>query len=111
MGDIQFVCTDFKAQNFVVNMITQKGCGPIYVGKGQQQEELGIPFRYEAFKECLQRVKYQAQRCYHLNKKYPNLVSPRIGCGLAMAEWRFVEDIILGVFSDIDITYTVYDLP
>lgn len=105
LGDIQPL--KVNKQDAVLNMITQKGCGPIIYMK----EEIGIPFKYEAFKECLQRVKILAEKYKNKHGAYPNLVSPRIGCGLAMAEWSKVEKIIFEVFSYIDINWTVYDLP
>jgi O-acetyl-ADP-ribose deacetylase (regulator of RNase III) len=105
LGDIQMV--KVNNNDFVINMITQKGCGPVM----QNEVELGIPFRYEAFEECLRRVKYFAEKFYDKYGKYPHLVSPRIGCGLALADWNEVENIIDYVFYDTPIEWTVYDLP
>lgn len=105
LGDIQFV--DIGGGNKIVNMITQKGCGPVFCKKVQ----IGIPFRYEAFEECLLRVKVYAEEFYAKNRKYPTLVSPWIGCGLAMGDKSHVQDIIESVYNDIDIEYVIYDLP
>jgi hypothetical protein len=105
LGDIQFVKVD--GGNMVVNMITQKGCGPVYCKK----IEIGIPFRYEAFAECLYRVKVHAELLKDKSGKYPTLVAPRIGCGLAGALFECTQDVIEEVFTDIDIEYVVYDLP
>ena len=105
LGDIQFV--KINKNDAVLNMITQKGCGQVTYLK----EFVSIPFRYESFNECLLRVKILAEKYKSKHGTYPNLVSPRIGCGLAMAEWSKVEKIILEVFNTIDINWTVYDLP
>jgi hypothetical protein len=105
LGDIQFVSVGNG--NKVINMITQKGCGPVFCRK----TEIGIPFRYEAFEECLLRVSVFAREFEQRHGKFPTLISPRIGCGLAMASWTKVEHIIEDVFLHMDIEYVVYDLP
>lgn len=106
LGDIQMVQVS-PLGDYVANMITQKGCGPVYHNK----KELGIPFRYEAFEECLQRVGVNLNWFINKYKTSPTLVSPRIGCGLALADWNKVEQIIMGTLGWYRGTWQVYDLP
>lgn len=105
LGDIQMV--KVNKNDYVINMITQKGCGPLSIGKNETM----IPFKYEAFTECLYRVRSNLKEYMQKTRNCPTLISPRIGCGLAMGDWEEVEKIIRGVFGDLGITWIVFDLP
>ena len=75
--------------------ITQSGIGLDRFGQ--------IPFRYEAFAECLNKINE-----YMDLYDYDVLCIPRIGCGLAGASWDRVEQII---YSCMEKQVVVYDLP
>ena len=104
LGDIQPV--KIGGKNLIINLISQKGCGV----QSFHKVELGIPFRYEAFYECLQRVKILADIYNEKYGAYPNLVSPLIGCGLALAKKDDVVSVIQDVFYTTKINYTIYEL-
>ena len=78
---------------YVANMITQSG---IY------QLDWLIPFRYQSFAECLIKLNENVLLKY----KVDYLVMPRIGCGLAKADWKLVSKII---DKSVTIPVVIYD--
>ena len=80
---------------YVANMITQRHVGMF--------EDL-IPFRYQSFHECLIKLRKHMEF-----EKFNHLILPRIGAGLAMADWSEIEKIINKVFDKSIIGVTIYD--
>lgn len=95
LGEIQLV--EVTPDLYVANMITQKSCGPF--------DHL-IPFRYDSARECLYRLYLAATA---LN--FDHVTTPRLGCGLAGAQWDKVEALIKAELVDRGINVDVYDLP
>ncbi len=59
------------------------------VAQHRLQAQNGVPpIRYEALKECLEKVAVKA------SELSATLHMPRIGCGLAGGEWSQIEPII-----------------
>ncbi len=92
LGAVQIVqVTDYI---YVGNMVGQKG---IKTGSN------GVPIRYEAVKDCLDKIANEAK---HLNA---SVHMPRIGCGLAGGKWEKIEPIINETLLVNDIATYVYD--
>jgi O-acetyl-ADP-ribose deacetylase (regulator of RNase III) len=85
---------------WVCNLFGQDGCGPQVIGDVEI-----IPFDYRAFRVGLANIKDRLKT----SKNRYSLHCPRIGCGLALAEWKRVEEEIRDVFSNVDIDIYVYD--
>lgn len=96
LGQFQFVTV--KPDVTIVNMIGQSTPGG-YKGFA--------PIRYQSLEECLLRVR-DAVASY---KGKLSLHGCRFGSGLAGGSWPIIEDIILRVFKDTKLTFTIYDLP
>lgn len=96
LGDVHFV-QNVESDLMVANMIAQAG----YNQPGSDT----IPLRYEALKECLQKVADYAN--YH----GASVHMPRIGCGLAGGKWAEVEKLIDASLIALKVPVTVYDLP
>lgn len=79
---------------FVGNMIAQQG---IKTGSN------GVPIRYEAVEECLEKIGIEAQ------KLEASIHMPRIGCGLAGGKWYNIEPIIERTLLTKNIDVYVYD--
>ncbi|MHA2280056.1 MAG: Appr-1-p processing protein [Promethearchaeota archaeon] len=93
LGETQIVRAESGI--WVANMVAQDG---IYAKKGVP------PIRYTAVGSCLEILAVKA-------KEMPASVHmPRIGCGLAGGEWRFIEAIINDTLIKNDIPVFVYDL-
>jgi O-acetyl-ADP-ribose deacetylase (regulator of RNase III) len=90
LGDVQLV--KVADDLHVANMIAQAGT-----------YRRGVPIRYPAVRECLQKVAEHARRLA------ASVHMPRIGCGLAGGEWSEIEPIIVETLNGIEVT--VYDLP
>lgn len=92
LGSVQLV----KVENYiyVINMIGQKG---IKTGSN------GVPIRYEAVQQCLEKLAVIAKE---LNA---SVHMPRIGCGLAGGKWEQIEPIIEKTLLANEIPVTVYD--
>jgi len=81
---------------WVANMIGQHGI----------RKSKGIPpIRYDAVRECLQKVAERAQTLE------ASVHMPRIGAGLAGGDWAIIEKIIEEELVQKDIPTFVYDLP
>lgn len=93
LGQIQIV--KVKDDIWVANMIAQEG---IYAKNGIP------PIRYTAVRECLVTLAEKAK------EMKASIHLPRIGCGLAGGEWRFIEAIINETLIENDIPVFVYDL-
>jgi O-acetyl-ADP-ribose deacetylase (regulator of RNase III) len=98
LGEIQVVPLYDKDDNkiFIVNMIGQKDVG---LNKYNMP-----PIRYECLEECLYKLKDFA------NKYKMPIRAPKFGAGLAGGQWTKIEGLILNVFKDSNIPFTVYDL-
>ncbi len=95
LGEIQAVKIPQKNVT-VVNMIAQKGIG---------DNEFGVsPIRYESLCECLFRL------CKLATENNYVIRAPMFGSNLAGGNWKIVEQIILEVFDDSNIEFTVYRL-
>lgn len=95
LGNIQEV--NLKSDFTVVNMIAQEGTGI--------DDEGNPPIRYEALKQCLDKVADLAKT------NGSSVHMPRIGCGLAGSDWSQIEPIVISTLIDKGINVTVYDLP
>lgn len=93
LGEIQLV--EVTPYIKVCNMIGQKG-----IKTGSK----GAPIRYEAVRECLEKLFESA------SKGEASVHMPRIGCGLAGGKWEAIEPIILETLVDKGIDVYVYDL-
>lgn len=95
LGQIQFV--KVKPDVTVVNMLAQSDPGGY----------LNLPpIRYQSLEECLMRVR-EAVKGF---KGQLSLHMPRIAMGLGgCKDWTIIEDIIKRVFSQTNLTITVYD--
>lgn len=81
---------------YVCNLVGQRGIQSYY--------DLP-PLRYQSIQEGLYRL-----REFMRDNNLTELVSGRIGCGLAGGEWFIMEMIINHVFKDTDISVTIYDI-
>jgi len=91
LGEIQPVKVN---DNFwVCNIVSQRGMG-------FNKYEM-IPFRYQSFQEAMYKL-----NDFVLDHKFDHVILPRIGCGLAGANYNVVEKIIN---KTITIPVTVYD--
>lgn len=92
LGDVQFVMVEKDIT--VCNMIAQHKTGYDFKTKT-------FPIRYEAVRECLQKVN-------KLAVKYNATVhGPRFGSGLAGGDWNVIEKIIK---EEITVDVFIYDL-
>lgn len=92
LGEIQVV--EVEQYIHVANMIGQKG---IKTGSN------GVPIRYDAVEECLEKL---TQAALQLNA---SVHMPRIGCGLAGGTWSKIEPIIAKTLLQNDVEVYVYD--
>ncbi len=90
LGEVQFV--QVEDDIYVANMVAQ-------VGYGMRN---GIPLRYSALEQCLDKVAVFAKA---LNA---SVSMPRIGAGLAGGDWTRIEPIISKSLNSVN-TY-IYDL-
>ncbi|MFV0536249.1 MAG: macro domain-containing protein [Dysgonomonas sp.] len=93
LGNIQVVQVDSCI--YIANMIAQKGI--------KKERSTGVPIRYEAVEECLEKLSEKAielQSSIHM---------PRIGCGLAGGKWEQIEPIIARTLLARDIDVYIYD--
>lgn len=95
LGEIQVV--PIRPGLAVANMITQKDVGMF----GHL-----IPFRYDSFRECL----YRLSKACKINKCM-HVTGPRVGAGLACADWNNIEPIIIEELVNRGIDVDIYDLP
>ena len=79
---------------WVANLIGQHG-----IKTGSK----GVPIRYDAIAEGLERV---AEKAHKLGA---SVHLPRIGCGLAGGDWSRVEPLITTRLCEKSIAVTVYD--
>ncbi|MER7742990.1 macro domain-containing protein [Streptomyces sp. NPDC096538] len=79
---------------WVANMIGQRG-----VRTGNK----GVPVRYEAIDEALERL------AVHARKLGASVHLPRIGCGLAGGTWSRIEPLVEERLARQGISVTVYD--
>lgn len=84
----------------VINMVAQHNIYPIQDSNGVIVQ----PIRYEALRECLEQVMYQAK----LNDASVHM--PMIGAGLAGGDWNIIEQIINETLIAYDVNTTVYQL-
>ncbi|SHI42039.1 macro domain-containing protein [Aquimarina spongiae] len=80
----------------------------IYVGNmiaqlGIKTRSKGVPIRYEAVKECLEKIAKEAQLLS------ASIHMPRIGCGLAGGKWEKIEPIIQKTLIQKELDVYVYD--
>lgn len=92
MGNIQIV--QAEQYIYIANMLGQQG---------MRTGSNGVPIRFEAVRECLEKLVLEAER---LNA---SVHMPRIGCGLAGGKWDRVEPIIKETLIDKGIQVTIYD--
>ncbi len=92
LGNIQLV--QVEKYVFVANMIGQRG-----IKTGSK----GVPVRYEAVEECLEKLATEAQV---LNA---SVHMPRIGCGLAGGKWSRIEPLINKTLIQNKVKTIVYD--
>jgi O-acetyl-ADP-ribose deacetylase (regulator of RNase III) len=92
LGAIQLI--QVEKYIFVANMLGQQG-----IKRGSK----GVPIRYEAVNECLQKLSEQA---LELNA---SVHMPRIGCGLAGGKWDEIEPLIQTNLIDNNIETIIYD--
>lgn len=102
LGEIQVVKVQGSTKDnnliAVVNMVGQRDVVDFH----------GIPpVRYEAIRECLWHVRDCIE---HWNKNPINIVAPKFGSALAGGEWSKIEAIIVEVFDNMDVSFTVYSL-
>ena len=93
LGSLQLV--QVEPDIYVANLIGQKGL--------KKSVSQGVPIRYEAVQDCLEKLAVQAeglQASVHM---------PRIGCGLAGGSWDRIEPIIQETLIKNNIEVTVYD--
>lgn len=93
LGQVQLVQVELDI--WVANMIGQH--------KVYKDENGNPPIRYEAIRECLQKVAEFA------SENDTTVHMPRIGCGLAGGTWDKIEPIIFDVLINKGIGVTVYD--
>lgn len=97
LGDIQIVRVSEDIE--VCNLCGQKGVGPINISRRVSLP----PIKYEALKEGLLRL-----REYIIDsKKEIQVVSPLIGCGLAMGNLEIVYHIVKSIFDN-NINFTFF---
>lgn len=92
LGCVQYVSVEQDV--IVANMIGQRG-----IHKDRKTGQ--IPLRYDALKECLEKIYKKAEHDGY------TVHMPRIGCGLAGGEWDKVEKIIE---ETITVETYVYDI-
>jgi O-acetyl-ADP-ribose deacetylase (regulator of RNase III) len=94
LGNVQFVHVERWV--FVANMIGQRG---IFSENGEP------PIRYDAIRECLQKV-----RAFCKEHNF-NVQMPKIGSGLAGGDWAIISQIVREELSDkgIDVTVLTID--
>ena len=92
LGKVQFV--NVESDLSIANIIGQH---KIKRNNGK------IPIRYEAVRDCLNKVAHFA------NENNFSVHMPRIGCGLAGGNWNEIELIIKEELIDRNIKVTVYD--
>jgi O-acetyl-ADP-ribose deacetylase (regulator of RNase III) len=93
LGAVQIV--QVMPDVWVANMIGQHGI--------KTSRSAGPPIRYEAVRECLQRLRAGAAdlgATVHM---------PRIGCGLAGGRWDRIEPLVTAELTDHGVPVTVYD--
>jgi O-acetyl-ADP-ribose deacetylase (regulator of RNase III) len=93
LGQVQFV--QVEEDLWVANMIGQH--------KINKDEQGNAPIRYEAVRQCLEKVGAFAL------ENNASVHMPRIGCGLAGGKWEEIEPIIIDTLSGRDVAVTVYD--
>lgn len=93
LGAIQLV--KVEQYIYVANMIGQRG---IKTGRST-----GVPIRYEAVEECLEKL---AQEAIELEA---SVHMPRIGCGLAGGKWEKIEPLIKSTLLASGVDVYVYD--
>lgn len=94
LGNIQEVRV--QSDTSVINMIAQEGVGP--------DEDGNPPIRYEALRECLQKVADIAK------ENGSSVHGPRLGAGLALGNWSKIEKLINEELIEKSINVTIYDL-
>ncbi|WP_315120855.1 macro domain-containing protein [uncultured Clostridium sp.] len=92
LGEVQFV--EVTSDIVVANMIGQRGI---------RSNKSVPPIRYEAINKCLEKVGDKA------GEMQASVHMPRIGCGLAGGEWRFIEPLIKQNLIERNIHVFVYD--
>ena len=97
LGQVQFV--NVGDNTVVVNMIAQSTPGGY---KGFP------PIRYQSLEECLLRIRDRIIKAMKRGGKF-SLHGPKFGSGLAGGDWFKIEEIILRVFKDVDVDFTIYD--
>ena len=92
LGNIQIV--QVEDYIYVANMIGQQG---------MKTGSKGVPIRYEAVRECLEKLAVEAKGLD------ASVHMPRIGCGLAGGTWDKIEPLIQETLISNGIAVTVYD--
>lgn len=92
LGAVRFIPVD--PHIWIANMIGQHG-----MKTGGE----GPPIRYEAVRECLEKVADFA------SEKAASVHMPRIGCGLAGGRWELILPIIESALANRDVPVYVYD--
>jgi O-acetyl-ADP-ribose deacetylase (regulator of RNase III) len=92
LGAVRFVRVE--PHMWIANMIGQRG-----TKSGSE----GPPIRYEAVRECLEKLTDFA------SEKTASVHMPRIGCGLAGGRWELIQPIIESTLASRDVPVYVYD--
>lgn len=113
LGEVDFVRINDFDQVTIANMVAQHGIKPAHQPGTWMEAEGGQaiirpPIRYYALAECMEEVR---AFCYADSKPWCSIHAPRFAAGLAGADWRTVEALILEIWVDNGIDVTVYDLP
>lgn len=93
LGNIQIV--QVESYIYVANMIGQRGT--------KVARSTGVPIRYEAVEQCLEKLAEEAQNLQ------ASVHMPRIGCGLAGGKWNKIEPLIQKTLLNQGIDVYVYD--
>jgi len=92
LGAVRFI--QVEPYIWVANMIGQRG---------MKTGSKGPPIRYEAVRECLEKLADFA------SEKTASVHMPRIGCGLAGGRWELILPIIESTLANRDVPVYVYD--
>ena len=92
LGNIRLI--QVEKYIYVANMVAQQG---------MKTGSNGVPIRYEAVKQCLEKLAIEATQLE------ASVHMPRIGCGLAGGKWDRIAPLIEATLLENDIATTVYD--
>ena len=95
LGLVDFICENEKTGgHFIANMYAQDRYG--YDGKQYTD--------YEAFRHCCEQVAKECRLSKYMNKELNVAMPYKIGSDRGGADWDKIMDILLDVFTDVDLT-------